>query len=133
MKDSRAATPPWALLAVPAAAAVAWFATSLRPFTAPALVVTLGAGGLALVAGSRTRHRDGEPSVGRWLGAPAGLVVWGVLAASLAAWELAAFVQLPRSEHPTLSSLANAVFAAHAVRAAAFLAWMAAGFGIARR
>jgi hypothetical protein len=56
-----------------------------------------------------------------------------VLAAATAAWELAAFVQLPRGAHPTLSSLANLAFEHHPVRAAAFALWMAAGYGMARR
>jgi hypothetical protein len=56
-----------------------------------------------------------------------------VLFAAAGLWELAAFVQLPRADHPTISSLANQVFDSHVVRALAFAGWMAAGFGIARR
>jgi hypothetical protein len=55
------------------------------------------------------------------------------LLVALAAWELAAYLQHPRAAHPTLSSLANLVFDGHAVRAAAFALWMAAGYGMARR
>lgn len=110
--------------------AYGWWATGLRPFTAPALVVTLATGGVVLAVGARTgRRRSGETSPP----AAAGLAVWGVLVLALAAWEVAAFVQLPRSAHPTLSSLANLAFETQPVRAAAFVLWIVAGYGMARR
>lgn len=59
--------------------------------------------------------------------------MWAALVVALAAWEVAAFLQLPRSAHPTLSSLANLAFESHPVRAAAFALWMAAGYAMARR
>lgn len=122
-------------LAVPAVAAVAWAATSLRPFTIPALVVTLAAGGAALAAGRRLAPLREPEDAGRGArtASPAGLGWWAAAAAALAALELAAFLQLPRSAYPTLSSLANAVFDSHVVRWAAFVVWLAAGVGIARR
>lgn len=124
---------PWAVwLGWPALAAYAWWATSLRPFTDPALAVTLATGLVVILAG----RRAGRPP-GAVLSPPdrdrAGLAGWALLFLALAAWELAAFLQLPRSEHPTLSSLANSVFDSHLVRAAAFSLWILAGFGIARR
>lgn len=111
-----------------------WWATGLRPFTAPALVVTLATGGVVLAVGARTgRRRSGVAGNSSPPAAAAGLAVWGVLVLALAAWEVAAFVQLPRSAHPTLSSLANLAFESHPVRAAAFVLWMVAGYGMARR
>jgi hypothetical protein len=62
-----------------------------------------------------------------------GLKFWAVLAGALAVWQLAAFVQRPRQEHPTLSSLANALFESHPVRAAAFVLWLAGAAALARR
>jgi hypothetical protein len=112
-------------LVVPAAGAYAWWATTLRPFTHPALVVTLLTGALVVFFGARNRKDPAPPA--------AGVVWWLVLFAAAGAWELAAFVQLPRIGHPTLSSLANQVFDSHVVRTLAFAGWMAAGFGIARR
>lgn len=111
-------------LVVPAAGAWAWWATTLRPFTHPALAVTLLTGAVVLLLGAR--FRKDAPPAGRagW---------WLLLFAAVGAWELAAFVQLPRAVHPTLSSLANQAFDSHAARALAFAGWMAAGFGIARR
>ena len=118
-------------LSLPAVGALAWAATSLRPFTTPALVVTLLTGGAVLFAGNRLRSAEPQAEAGsRTI---SGVRWWLILFGALAAWELAAFVQLPRSEHPTLSSLANQVFDSHLVRALAFGAWMAAGFGMARR
>ncbi len=122
-------------IGTPVLAAYSWWATALQPFTAPALVVTLATGLAVMVAGSCMRQRRGRPATLRpaesvW---SAGLAAWGILLIGLAVWELAAFLQLPRSEHPTLSSLANSVFDSHPVRTLAFGAWVAAGFGIARR
>jgi hypothetical protein len=123
---TRVLHPSWAggLLA---AAAFAWWATGLRPFTDPPLVTVplSGLGAMALGA--------------RWLPArtPAAAarrpLLWGVLALALAAWQLAAFVQQPRQEHPTLSSLANALFGDRPIRAIAFLLWLAGAAALARR
>jgi hypothetical protein len=114
--------------------AYGWWATGLRPFTAPALVVTLATGGVVLAVGARTgRRRSGVAEKPSTSAATEGLAVWGILALALAAWEVSAFVQLPRSAHPTLSSLANLAFESHPVRAAAFVLWMVAGYGMARR
>jgi hypothetical protein len=108
-----------------AAAAYAWWAAGLRPFTWPALVAVAAAGVAAIVVGTR-RRRPGTPR-------PDGAVLWVALVALLAAWELAAYVQAPRADHPTLSSLANEVLDWHPLRAVAFLGWVAAGVELARR
>lgn len=118
----------------PALAAYAWWATTLRPFTDAALAVTLATGAAAILAGGWMRRAAGPlPSRVSGSGWSAGLAVWAALAVVLATWELAAYLQLPRSEHPTLSALANSVFDRHPVRALAFGVWVLAGFGIARR
>ena len=60
-------------------------------------------------------------------------IAWGLIGFdNLAAWELASFLQHPRSRHPTLSSLTNDVLAHHPLRALAMLAWLAAGVVLAR-
>ncbi|HEX2179857.1 MAG TPA: hypothetical protein VHL54_10145, partial [Actinomycetota bacterium] len=124
----------WVLAALAVLVIYGWWATGLRPFTAPALVVTLATGGVVLAVGARTgRRRPGGTEKPSPPVAAAGLAVWGVLVLALAAWEVAAFVQLPRSAHPTLSALANLAFESHPVRAAAFVLWIAAGYGMARR
>lgn len=63
----------------------------------------------------------------------AGAVRWVVLLLALAVWQLFAYVQQPRSEHPTLSSLINAALENHTGRALAFTAWLVAGSRFARR
>ena len=112
------------------ALAFAWWATSLRPFTAPALGATVIGGVAALAAGFGLSRRAGGGGVP--VRRP-GAAVWCVLLVALAAWELAAYVQLPRSEHPTLSSLANGVLANHPARALALVLWLVLGTGIGSR
>jgi hypothetical protein len=107
--------------------AYAWWATGLRPFTRPALAAVFAAGALTIVAGRRLPRGDHPSGDGR------GVAGWVVLFAVLGLWELAAYVQHPRAQHPTLSSLAGAALDSHPARAAAFVAWVAAGLGLARR
>ena len=110
------------------AVAYAWFATSLRPFTLPALAAVLGGGLVVILAGGRLSAPVAaarEPAGGAW--------VWLALAAALAVWELQAFVQHPRSAHPTISSLTNNLMQHHVSRAGLMLVWLAAGVWLARR
>jgi hypothetical protein len=112
------------------AGAYAWWATSLHPFTSGSLRATAAAGAASVVAGLGCNrrcvdHRRDEPVEG------AG--AWLVLVVVLGAWELASFLQLPRAEHPTLSSLANSAFGSHSVRALAMVGWMALGARAVRR
>jgi len=100
----------------------AWWATGLRPFTLPAAAVTIGAGLVALAAGARRPRPDRSPAPG--------VRLWALLVVALGAWELAAFLQHPRPDHPTLSSLADGVLRYHPARAAAFLAWLGLGAGL---
>lgn len=120
-----------AALAVSASIVVgyAWVATGLRPFTLPSLVATVGAGLAAIAAGRRLppagppvdrEQRRGEP-------------VWAGLAAATIVWELQSFLQHPRRDHPTLSSLTNDLLQTHPARALAMVAWLAAGVWLARR
>jgi hypothetical protein len=108
-----------------AAAAYAWWAAGLRPFTWPALVAVGLAGLAAMLAGTRRRRTDTAGTDGA--------MVWGVLLILLVGWELSAYLQAPRAEHPTLSSLANEVLDWRPLRALAFLVWVAAGADLARR
>ena len=65
--------------------------------------------------------------------APAGVVPWALLALAAAVWQLAAYVQHPRADHPTLSSLTNAALDAQVPRTAAFVAWLLAIVALVRR
>jgi hypothetical protein len=109
-----------------ALATYAWWATSLRPFTVPSLTAVLAAGVLAAAVGAallpqRVRaspvpHRD----------------VWVGLVAAVALWELVEFARHPRSEHPTISSLTNTLFANHPARTLGLLLWFALGAWLTR-
>lgn len=111
-----------------AALAYGWWVTALAPFSAVSTVAVVGAGAAAMALG----RRWGFPNEVR-AEAPPGAYLWVVLIAVTAAWELAAYVQQPRHDHPTLSYLANAVLAQHHVRAAAFAGWLAGAFALVRR
>ncbi|MDP9442796.1 MAG: hypothetical protein M3P34_11620 [Actinomycetota bacterium] len=79
------------------------------------------------VVGARLRHPERQqrqvPAAGAWAG----------LAAAAAGWELAAYLQHPRVDHPTLSSLANAALDSSPARAVAFVLWLLAAAELARR
>ena len=107
----------------------AWWATALRPFTRPALAATLTGGLLFMILGSQFRDVTEESR----LAPAAGAMVWAALLLLLGAWELAAFLQRPRAEHPTLSHLANMVLDDHPVRALAFLIWLLFSMDLSRR
>jgi hypothetical protein len=109
------------------AVAYAWWAVTRPPFSAAATVAVVGAGAAAAVAGSRGRRRP-RPHVAGKAALP-----WAVLVVVTALWQAAAFVQDPRHDHPTLSSLANGLLDSGPARVAAFLAWMGAMAGLSRR
>ena len=58
---------------------------------------------------------------------------WAVVLVAGGLWQLAAYLQHPRHEHPTLSSLANGLLDSQPARAAAFLVWVLATLELARR
>lgn len=107
--------------------AYAWWATGLRPFSAEATLAVVGAGLAAMTTGQARRpQHDSRRAI-------AGVRGWLVLLVALAGWQLLAYVQEPRSEHPTLSSLTNAALDTHTARAIAFAVWLIAGSWLARR
>ena len=105
----------------------AWWATGRSPFTTTATLAVVGAG-LAAMAVGQARRPQNESRPAR-----AGALRWVVVLVALAVWQLLAYVQQPRSEHPTLSSLSNAALEHHTTRALAFTAWLVAGARLARR
>ena len=109
-------------------AACAWWTAGLRPFTWPPLVAVGVAGVVTVLVGTRLRRSSESRSA-----AVGSVLPWGILCALLAAWELAAYFQQPRADHPTLSSLAEPVLDWRPARALAFLAWIAVGLDLSRR
>jgi hypothetical protein len=109
-----------------------WWAVGRPPFSAAATAAVVlpgvAAAGLAGVARARAGGRHDRPGP-----APAGMARWAVLGGLAAAWQLAAYLQHPRHDHPTLSSLTNAALDSHAARAAAFVAWLAVTVMLVRR
>lgn len=122
-------TARWTGIGVIAATAggYAWWATDLRPFTLPSLVVVLLSGAAAAALGATLIPRHIRPF------GPRQPLAWAVLAAAVGLWELVSFLQHPRSEHPTLSSLANTVFENHPARTLGLLLWLALCAWFARR
>jgi hypothetical protein len=110
-----------------------WWVTELRSFTWPSLLAVEGAGLVAIALGwawstpvtseATTPPRTWVPGVWMWLGS--------VLLLGL--WELSAYLQHPRSDHPTLSSLVDELLASQPARAVAFAAWLCGAYGLARR
>lgn len=107
--------------------AVAWWVVGLPPFSAAATAAVLAAGVTAMAWGARFR-RPRRPPVDR-----RAATGWLAVGAAAAAWQLVALVQRPREDHPTLSSMTNALLDSRPARAAAFVAWVAAAAALARR
>jgi len=108
-------------------AAYAGLVAAVRPFTWPAFVLTaipaLVIVGLSLPRMVRTERPAPVRGVGLWVG----------LATAVVLWELVAYVQSPRDEHPTLSSMLDALESNPLARAVLFVAWLALGWELARR
>jgi len=119
-----------ALVAAALVAVYGWWAVGLPPFSGTATVAVIGAGAAAAAWAGWHRRRSGSRAGGTQ---EARLAPWAVLTAAAVVWQLAAFVQRPRDDHPTLSSLANTALDSHAARTAAFVAWVIATVALVRR
>jgi hypothetical protein len=122
-----AAAPARWLAACALVGAYGWWAVGLSPFSAAATLAVVLAG-LAAAALGLGRRRPVTPRRPVTSAAP-----WAVLAAVAAVWQLAAYLQHPRDDHPTLSSLTNAALGSQVARTAAFVAWLLTAMALARR
>ena len=120
--------------------AFAWWVVSLRPFSGGATAAVLAAGVAAAGVGARRqrlerpdRHGPASATAGAGATATAPASAWAAFATVTAAWQLAAYLQHPRHDHPTLSSLVNAVLDSHPARAVAFVVWLAGAAALGRR
>ena len=140
--------PRWRLVvAGVAACGYAALASATTPFTvaADAVVAAPLALALASLAGRALDARRATPSSGGLApgqpdtAARRDVVVtrpslpWISLVALVAAWEVVSFVALPRRDHPTLSSMYDAVSRWQAVKAILVLGWLALGWALVRR
>ncbi len=97
-----------------------------RPFTAAADAVTaLPLVVATVIAAARMRRRPSPPSsqtqpIRRF-------VLWLVIVALIAAWELSCFLSSPRSGHPTLSSLFDLLDSTNVGKTVAFALWLLLG------
>ncbi len=118
------------VVVVAAAFVYAWFASAFRPFTLPEeimVTIPLVLGAVALVRSHPAAIEDGDEVSRR------GVWVWRALLAAFLVWELISFVSSPRSDHPTISSIGDWIMSTHPGRFGAFVAWLAAGYGMFRR
>lgn len=122
-------------LVVAAGLLCGWWVTALTPFSAGATVAVLafGAAEIAVAEVRRRRRRPpGPPGAGPRPVVPgAAYLPWLLAIAGLAAWELFQLFSLPRSAHPTISSMVDPLLAHHAVRWLAFAAWAWLGWELA--
>jgi hypothetical protein len=106
-----------------------WWVTGLPAFSTSATIAVVGAGSLvAAVSFARSSPSTADEPLDR-----SSWVIWSGLIAALAGWQLAAWAQEPRSEHPTLSSMANAMLEPGPIRAVAFVLWLAGAAWLGRR
>jgi hypothetical protein len=110
-----------------------WFAADLRPFTIPiGVAVAVAAVIMAALAWGRPAYR-GSKTAGtralRWADAAPWLVIFGLLTV----FEVAAYLSSPRRDHPTLSSMADALMNTHPGRAAVFALWLLLGWALLLR
>jgi hypothetical protein len=117
------------LLSAVLLSAYAWWAVGLAPFSGRATAAVVLGGAAAMAVGVRQRRRARSPSAHDM----AGVATWAALAAAAGAWQLAAYLQHPRADHPTVSSIADAALDSHLARAVAFVVWIATAAGPARR
>ncbi len=108
----------------------AWVASASAPFSTRALISVLIPGAiLGAIAYGRPPGRIPPPeSID-----VAGFSYWMVALALLFEWEASAFRAGATWWHPTLTDLINPLLTPHPVRSAAFVLWLAAGWGLVKR
>lgn len=106
----------------------AWLAGGLSTFSWPAEVTTFTAAAAVLACAAVGRRDPAPVHLGR-----TGFAVWTAWLVAVTGWELWALFSLPRSSHPTISSLTNELIGSHPGRAGAVLLWLLVGWWLARR
>jgi hypothetical protein len=109
---------------------IALVAGGLPSFSLGANLLVLTVGGVLFWAGVTYRPLAERSPARRW---PGGSTRWLLPAGMLAGLEAFSFMLGSTPEHPTLSLLADPWLERYPVRAAAFLGWLAAFWGLVRR
>ena len=122
----------WPAAAVVVVALVyAWFASALRPFTHPeaiAVAIPIVIAGIAVLRRPARRAGDAAET-----GTRRGIWVWRGFLGAFLVWELISFRLSPRVDHPTISSIADAIMSAHPGRFIMVVAWLAVGYWLLTR
>jgi hypothetical protein len=111
-----------------------WF-TDRRPFTGGAsLALLVPVVVLIAIAETRRFRRRSIRADAQTRQAPlrrVAIVVWTTVVTALVAWELLALRSLPRSAHPTISSLVESIEQYHVGRIGLFFVWLWLGWTLA--
>ena len=102
----------------------------MRPFTHPeavAVAIPIIVAGIATLRSGRRARDAAAPESRR------GIWVWRGLLGAFLVWELISYRSSPRVDHPTVSTIADAIMSTHPGRFAMFAIWLAVGYGIFRR
>jgi hypothetical protein len=108
--------------------AYGWWFTDRRPFSRGAFLALVVAVGVLIACAEVRRARAAVESTATATGrAPrvrTAVVVWSALTVAVVAWELIALRSLPRSAHPTISSLVESAEQYHLARVGLYAAWV---------
>jgi hypothetical protein len=124
--------PLWVFLPVAVALVYSWILAGTTPFTSAANVLTalpiaVGAVAAVVVVRRRSAGRTATIAADRRPGTTRGWWVWLVLIGLIVAWELVMLFGMPRSSHPTLSSVLESIARWHSTKALLVAAWLALG------
>jgi hypothetical protein len=108
--------------------AYGWWFTDRRPFSRGAFLALVVAVVVLIVGAEvrRARAAGALPATATG-GAPrlrSAVFVWSALSVAVVAWELIALRSLPRSAHPTISSLVESAEQYHVARVGLYAAWV---------
>lgn len=115
--------------------AYGWWFTDREPFSKGAFRALVVAVVVLIVVATVRRIRVGprlpDARTREAPGFRAAVVVWTVVAIAVVAWELIALRSLPRSAHPTISSMVEGSEHHHLARLALYAVWVWLGWTLA--